>query len=97
MKRGRPDANQPTIDLCAQRVGAEWITLSLLPKGGADRIYIFQGRVYIAEIKNPMRDWQFEDSELKLQAKCERQGVPYHVIETEEDFFRMIGLSHDSE
>lgn len=97
MKRGRPDANQPAIDFAAQGVGAEYIPLSLLPDGGADRIYIFQGRVYIAEIKNPARSWQFTDSELRLQAKCARQGVPYHVIETDEDFLRMIGLSHDSE
>lgn len=97
MKRGRPDANQPQIDLAAQRVGAEWIPISLLPGAGADRIYIFRSRLYIAEIKNPARSWQFEDSELRLQAKCARQGVPYHVIETDEDFLRMIGLSHDSE
>lgn len=87
----RPDSNQREIDAAAQRVGAEWIELSKLPGGGADRLYLFQGRVYLVEIKNPEQRWTYTDSELVLQAKCSRQDVSYHTVETAEDLLRILG------
>jgi len=87
----RPDANQKQIDAAAQQVGAEWVELSKLPGAGADRLYLHRGRVYLVEIKNPAQRWEYTPSELALQEKCQRQGVEYYTVETEEDLLRILG------
>lgn len=89
---GKPDANQSLIDAAAQRVGAEWIPVSQLPDAGCDRVYLFRGRQYIVEIKNPAQRWTYTESELRLQEKCARQGVDYHTVEVEENLLKAFGL-----
>lgn len=86
----KPDANQKTIDAAAQQVGAEWIELSKLPGAGADRLYLHRGKMYLIEIKNPGQRWTFTESEYRLQDKCVRQGIEYHMIETPEELLVIL-------
>ena len=87
----KPDANQKHIDAAAQAIGAEWIELSKLPGAGADRLYLFQGRMYLVEIKNPAYSWTLTESEKLLWEKCKRQGVEYHTVETAEELVDVLG------
>lgn len=87
----RPDANQKHIDAAARAIGADWVELSKLPGAGADRLYLFRGRVYLVEIKNPAQRWTYTQSERELQEKCLRQGVEYHTVETAEELLGIFG------
>lgn len=89
----KPDANQRELDATAQAVGAEWIELSKLPGAGADRLYLHRGRMLLVEIKNPARAWQYTESEISLQEKCQRQGIEYHTLETSDELLAVLGYS----
>lgn len=86
----QPDKNQALIDCAAQALGAEWIPISKFPGAGADRIYLYQGRMFVVEIKNPERYWVYEPSEVRLQELCKRQGIEYHTVETPEQLVEIL-------
>lgn len=91
----RIDANQPEIVKALRKVGAAWIPTSGDPSIGFDGLVIHRGKVYIVEIKNgrlTRSARKLTDTESKRKAQVEAGGVPYWVIEDEEDALTMLGF-----
>ena len=95
MRAARVDANQRDIDDAARAVGAVIVRASMAPDLGFDRIYGYKGQPHICEIKDPAKPpsaRKLTENEQKVKAALEAVGVAYHVIETDDDLYRVFGL-----
>ena len=95
MRAARVDSNQGKIDEAAEKVGCCIVRASKAPELGFDRLYIRHGRVYIVEVKDgekPPSKRQLTDNEKRTRADIEAAGGVYHVIESVDDFYRMVGM-----
>ena len=66
------------------------------PRLGFDRLYIHQGRVFICEVKDgdkPPSARKLTGNELKTRAAIEAAGGVYHLVESVDDFYGMLGVA----
>jgi hypothetical protein len=90
MTHSRIDANQPAIIAALRAAGALVIPVNAQRDAGFDILVIFQGGVYLVEIKAP-GNWELTPNEKATRAAVTFQGVPYFVIASIGDAIRMIG------
>lgn len=86
------DKNQPEIVSALRKVGA-CVILTHQLKNAFDILVIYQGRTYIAEIKDgnlPPSSKRLTTGEIECKNKVEKAGGKYHVIYSVNDAINMI-------
>ncbi len=93
MRADRRDANEKPLLRIARQCGA-WL-IKQPPGAGFDYLMIYRGGIYIIEFKDgskPPSARKLTASEQELKEQCEARNVPYHVIENEEEFLKLLGV-----
>lgn len=89
----RKDANDAALTQIARQCGAHVVKMA--PAAGFDLLIIFRGRVLIIEVKDgskPTSARNLTKSEQELKDQCEYRGVTYHVIKSETELLRLLGV-----
>lgn len=89
------DRNQPELDDIAREIGAHVIDMTGDGKIGFDRLYIYQGKTYIVEVKDGMKRVSqrvLTETEADQMQEIEKRGVRYHIIEDSEQLLEMFGV-----
>lgn len=97
--RGKKDANQPQIDRAAKLLEACIIPCSQYPTLGFDRIYVYKGRVFFTEIKNPsIKDpvGALTEVEKKRRLSINWHGGMYIIVQTPEDLADSFGVDDET-
>lgn len=90
MSGKRTDNNQRAIVSFIRNLGAGWIDMTQQrPSVGFDGLVLLHGRVYVCEIKNPVR-WLYTPEERRTRCKYAEYGVRIWVLETELDVCDML-------
>lgn len=58
--------------------------------GAPDRVVRYQGRVFYFEFK--AKGGRLSDHQRAFRERCQRDGIPYHVIRSPEDAIKALGL-----
>ncbi|PSR56093.1 VRR-NUC domain-containing protein [Adhaeribacter arboris] len=69
-------------------IEAMQLKASGLVPGVADTILLWQGKGYAAEFKT--LTGKLREAQIKFREQCEKQGIPYTVIRTEQEFWNWI-------
>ncbi len=88
----RRDANDSALTKIARQCGA--LVVKMRPGQGCDLLIVHRGRVLIVEIKDgakPHSARKLTKQEQGLKDQCEYRGVPYYIVESEEDLLRLLG------
>ena len=82
------DANEPALVELWERIGCRFIRQG--EWGGFDGVLIspFTG-VHIVEVKNPEYSWTLTDEEKEFCQWCKENGIPYNVIENDEQALKL--------
>jgi hypothetical protein len=91
MTHSRTDTTQTPIVAALRAVGALVIPVNKQRDAGFDILVIFNGGVYLVEIKAPGKLTDLTPNEVATMNAVCHQGVAYWVITTAEDAVRMVG------
>ena len=84
---GDRDANEKDITDILARCK---IPYCLMPPTAGFDLLVFAPYVELWEIKNPLRKWTLTKAEQIMKSYCEDYGIPYRVIETQEQAIKIV-------
>lgn len=85
---GNRDANETALRDLLAAAGVEY---RQCPEGfGADLLLLIAPMVFL-EVKNPAHKWRLTKRERETKEHCEMVGIPYRIVETEEQLLAIVG------
>lgn len=87
MSGKRKDSNHNEVVETFASFGFEFLDLSQFAAAGCDGIVLGRGKLAVVEIKDgslPESRRRLTKNEQRRKVQCERQGIPYNVIENNE-------------
>lgn len=92
--RGKADSIQKSVDEAAKKAGIGIIACSQYASLGFDRIYLWEGGLWIVELKSSPKA-KLTEQEVSRQKQCIRFNVPYLVIHSPEELLASLGIKRD--
>lgn len=84
----RDDNERAIID--ALPTGASYLQMDA--SDGFDLLVTWRGRHYVVEVKNPDQPWALTENERGTKLLIELGGGAYHIIQTEQHLWEMLGI-----
>ena len=90
MRLNRRDENERQLVEFWRAMGCHWVEMSR--HAGFDGVLVALNGTHIVEVKNPARRWALTAAEVARKQAVEAAGGVYHIVETDDDARKVIGL-----
>src|SRR3990167_6717739 len=94
MRRNRTDANHAAIAAALRKLGCYVLDMTPLETAGFDLLVAYGGRMVAMEVKDgskPRSHRQLTRRETETRAALRERGVPYYVIQSEDEAVWCMG------